>query len=104
MCRNKGLEIRPDNLLALNSTLRKAIVDYRNKLIEHLGDSPVGRGTLFAPGKASSIVASRMDPTAEEGFRQTEDPYALLRILEEYIEAMWTFFEANAKKSPLIVS
>ena len=105
LCRNKGLEIRPDNLSALVSKLW-AIVDYRNKLIEHLGDSPVVRGTLSAPGKASSIVTSRMYPAAEEAqeFRQTKDPHALLHTLEEYIEAMLTFFEVNAKRSSLIVS
>ena len=65
LCGQKGLEILPDDLPALISKLW-AIVDYRNKLIKHPGDSPVGRGTLFAPGEASSIVASRMYPTEED--------------------------------------
>ena len=60
---------------------------------------------LFAPGEASSIVASRMYPTEEDAaFRQTVDPHALLRALEAHIEAMLTFFEVNAKRSPLMVS
>jgi hypothetical protein len=106
LCTSKGLEIRPDNLPALISKLWKAIVDYRNKVIEHLGDAPVVRGTIFTPGKASGVVTSRMYPTEEdaEAFRQTEDPHALLRKLEEFIEAMLTFSEVNARKSPLIVA
>ena len=104
LCGQKGLEILPDDLPALISKLW-AIVDYRNKLIKHPGDSPVGRGTLFAPGEASSIVASRMYPTEQDAaFRQTEDPHALLRALEAHIEAMLTFFEVNAKRAPLMVS
>ena len=106
LCRDKGLEIRPDNLPALISTLSKAVVDYRNKLIEHLNDPRILKGTASAPGKASSIVTSHMYPTEEdaEAFRQTEDPHALLRMLEEYIAAMLKLFEVNTKKSPLIVS
>ena len=95
LCREKGLEIRPDNLPALISKLWEAIVDYRNKMIEHL-DEPLMPGTLTSPGQASSIATGRG--------RQTEDPHALLRMVDEYIEAMLTFFEVNAKKSALIVS
>jgi hypothetical protein len=94
LCREKGLKIRPDGLPALISKLSDAIVDYRNQEIEHLAE-PRYRGTVSSPGQASSIAA---------GARQTEDPHALLRMLEEYIEAMRTFFEVNAQKSPLIVS
>jgi hypothetical protein len=94
VCREKGLEILPDNLPTLASKLWEAIVDYRNRMIEHL-DEPLMWGTLTSPGQASSIATGR---------RQTEDPHALFRMLEEYIEAVLTFFEANATKSLLIVS
>jgi hypothetical protein len=95
LCREKGLEIRPYNLPSLTSKLWRAIITYRNKMIEHLDGQPMMWGTLTSPGHASSIAT---------GGRQTEDPHALFRMLEEYIEAMLTFFEANATKSPLIVS
>ena len=95
LCREKGLEIRPDDLPTSISKLWVAIVDYRNKMIEHL-DEPLMRGTLSSPGQASSIAAG--------WGRQTEDPHALLRMLEEYVDAMLTFFGVNAKKSPLIRS
>jgi len=95
LCREKGLETRPDNLPALISKLWEAVVDYRNKMIEHLVE-PLMPGTLTSPGQASSIATGRG--------RQTEDPHALLRTLEEYVEAMLTLFEVNAKKSPPIVS
>jgi hypothetical protein len=106
LCREKGLEIRPDTLPALIAKLWEAIVDYRNTLIERLDDPRVLKGTFWAPGKASGIITSLMYPGAEdaERFRQTEDPHALRRMLEEYIEAMLTFFEVNAKRSLLVVS
>ena len=102
VCRDKELEIRPDNLPELILALWKAVVGYRNASIEHLSD-PSSRGTQFAPGRASSIV-NMPSPGARGGFSQTEDPHVLFRTLDEYIEAMLTFFEINAKKSPLIVS
>jgi hypothetical protein len=77
-----------------------------NKLIEHLNDPRILKGTSHAPGKASGIVTGLMYPVPEEAqeFRQTEDPHALLFALEEFIEAVLTFFEVNARKSLLVVS
>jgi len=95
LCREKRLEILPDNLPTLISKLWEAIIAYRNQEIEH-PRAPRFWGTLASPGQQSSSIVV--------GARQTEDPHALLRMLEEYIEAMRTFFEVNVNKSPLIVS
>ena len=104
LCGDKGFEIRPDNLPALISRLWKSIVDYRNTLIEHIDDPRITRGTVSAPGRAGGIITGLMYPGTETpAFRRTEDPRALLRMLEEYVEAMLAFFAVNAKKSPLIV-
>jgi len=100
VCTDKCLVVQPANLHSTMEVLKRRIINYRNKAIEHVSDPRLIHGTRWGSGKTA--IAPRFIPPSDSDITQeTGDLNELFKLLDQYIVTMLDFFEANVEKSIL---
>ena len=84
--------------------LKKRIGEHRNEVIDHVSELNIAHATTWGPHTKSKILVVKFHPDNGEksqlNNRSSEDLDELLRVIDQYIVAMLSFFEVNKSPRP----
>ena len=102
ICRSKSIDDR--GLMAMLEDLHRRVVRHKTDVVEHLADPRWFPGIGFGGDHRVTVSMGLTAPNEGEtefDTRETEDPAALLKEIEDYVVAVIDFLETNLEKSVL---